>query len=78
MSWDYEYVPPHLAQIDRWDLFNVYGYFVRMYAYAPHVHRTQGGQKKGLVPLKREVTDSVSHHMGAGSQTQVLCKSSCS
>ena len=36
----------------------------------------QGWQKRALDPLELKTQMVVSHHVGAGDQTQVLCKSS--
>ena len=36
-----------------------------------------GNQKTVLDPLELELQKVVSHHVGTGNQTQVLCKNEC-
>ena len=43
---------------------------------APHVCSTHRGQKMASEIMKLELRMVVSHHVDAGNQTQVFCKSS--
>lgn len=51
--------------------------FACMYAHVPHVCFVPIGQKKMPDPLELELQKVVSCHVGAGTQTQTLPKSSC-
>lgn len=47
-----------------------------MHVYAVYVGSAYGGQKRVWNPLELELQIVVSHHLNAGNQIQVLCKTS--
>ena len=56
-------------------LFYVYECFAYVYVFVPCVHMPGAlrDQKRALGPLELELQMIVSHHLGAGNQSWVLC-----